>query len=207
MLQKEGRAYSSHDGANSRAVKLLAQPGENRPVGSFPGLCQGHEAEDRSGAGQGCPIPAEGCPRTCGPAWRRKGCKERQMQPWQRPRPSKPLASLKAQIWWEDGHVSSGLGGLAPSREPVTLREGPRRREESMIADLRNYPAIKKELPFNVVETSLATGYDQKGYGLQPQRQTILNFTRDLLPKICQAKNHDDAGMGLAGFEPATTRL
>jgi len=30
-----------------------------------------------------------------------------------------------------------------------------------MIADLRNYPAMKKELPFNVVETLLATGYDQ----------------------------------------------
>ena len=66
LLQKEGRAYSSHDGANSRAVKLLAQPGENRPVGSFPGLCQGHEAEDRPGAGQGCPSPAEGRPRTRG---------------------------------------------------------------------------------------------------------------------------------------------
>jgi len=34
-----------------------------------------------------------------------------------------------------------------------------------MIADLRNYPAMKNELPFNVVETSLATGYDQNGYG------------------------------------------
>jgi len=30
---------------------------------------------------------------------------------------------LKAQIWLEDGQVSSGLRGFAPSREPVTLRE------------------------------------------------------------------------------------
>ena len=44
---------------------------------------------------------------------------------------------------------------------PLISQEGPRRREEAMIADLRNYPAMKNELPFNVVETSLATGYDQ----------------------------------------------
>jgi hypothetical protein len=45
----------------------------------------------------------------------------------------KHQAGLKAQIWLEEWHVSSGLRGFAPSREPVTLREGPRRREEAMI--------------------------------------------------------------------------
>ena len=38
LLQKEGRVYSPHDGAHSRAIKLPAQPGENRPFGSFLGL-------------------------------------------------------------------------------------------------------------------------------------------------------------------------
>ena len=31
----------------------------------------------------------------------------------------KHQACLKAQIWLEDGQVSSGLRGFAPSREPV----------------------------------------------------------------------------------------
>jgi hypothetical protein len=50
-----------------------------------------------------------------------------------------------------------------------------------MIVDLSPIlSAMKKELPFNVVETSLATGYGQNGYELQPQRQMILHFTRPI---------------------------
>ena len=33
---------------------------------------------------------------------------------------------------------------------PLISHEGPRRREEAMIADLRHYPAMKKELPFTL---------------------------------------------------------
>jgi hypothetical protein len=90
---------------------------------------------------------------------RRQG---RETLPSQRPRPSssgtrqKELILLEKEVTQAEGLGEDG-GGAGNLNETSRLRviplishEGPRRREEAMIADLWHDPAMKNELPFTL---------------------------------------------------------